>query len=146
LTAQKAIIISKILKAKTVKIDCNLILAGALLHDLGRCQSHELDHAIIGADILRKLNYPTCLCQLVENHLLAGIKKEEASELGLPEKDFIPLSLEEKIVSYSDNISKNNIPLTTNEVISKYRKYYDEFHPILNRIKSLHDEIESLLQ
>lgn len=146
LTAQTAMGICRILKEKNIEVNCDLILTGALLHDIGRCQSHEIDHALIGAKILRNLNFPADICQLVENHLLGGITRDEASILGLPEKDFLPITLEEKIVSYSDNVSKNSAFLTTEQVILKFRKYYVEGHPVLNRIKLLHEEIESLIK
>ncbi|MFW9906507.1 MAG: HDIG domain-containing metalloprotein, partial [Candidatus Thorarchaeota archaeon] len=43
LTAQTAVNATKILKNHNYSINCNLILTGALLHDIGRCRSHRLD-------------------------------------------------------------------------------------------------------
>jgi putative nucleotidyltransferase with HDIG domain len=39
--------------AANVDCDRELVEAGSLLHDIGRCRSHNMDHGIIGADILR---------------------------------------------------------------------------------------------
>jgi len=72
------------LKDKKLAIDCHLIVAGAILHDIGRCRSHRLDHGIIGAKILRKEGIVEEVAQVAENHLFGGITKTEAREFGLP--------------------------------------------------------------
>jgi uncharacterized protein len=137
--------ITKILKSKNHSIDCNLILAGAMLHDIGRSQSHNLDHGIIGAKLLKKEGLPERMISIVENHIFAGISKEETSEFDLPWKDFLPKSLEEKIVAYADNISKRKDILGTNQVIKRYSRHLNELHPIIQRVWVLHAEIESLI-
>ncbi len=145
LTTQTALKITTEIKKKHHRIDCDFILAGALLHDIGRCKSHHLDHGILGARILRKENYPEELAKIAENHLFAGITKFEAVELGLPFQDYLPVKLEEKIIVYSDNVSKKEPLLTIDEVIDRYRKYFPKSHPIIKRVSVLHTEIEKLL-
>jgi len=144
-TAQNAMKISMELKESNLVIDCGLVLAGAMLHDVGRCRSHHIDHGFIGAQLLRQRKFPEELAKIAENHLFSGIKKHETIELGLPFKDFLPETLEEKIIAYSDNISKGGRILTTIEVIERYAKYLNRSHPILLRVRQLHEEIESLL-
>ncbi|MFX0182815.1 MAG: HDIG domain-containing metalloprotein [Candidatus Hodarchaeota archaeon] len=144
-TTQNAMKVSMVLKENYHIIDCELVLAGAMLHDIGRCKSHHIDHGFIGAQLLRQRNFPEELAEIAENHLFAGIKKHETIKLGLPFKDFLPKTLEEKIIAYSDNISKGGRILTTNEVIERYTKYLNKSHPILRRVRKLHGEIESLM-
>lgn len=147
LTTQSAIDISRTLKTKGFLLNCDLVIAGSMLHDLGRCRSHNIDHGIIGGQILREMNFPLELISIVENHILAGITAQEALELDLPFKDYIPSTIEEKIVAYADNISKQKPYLTTNQIIQRYYRGWNipETHPIIVRVKNLHSYIESLL-
>jgi uncharacterized protein len=137
--------ISRELKARNIPINCTLVLAGTMLHDIGRSRSHGLDHGIIGGKLLKEEGLPEELVSIVETHVFAGISKEETSEFSLPFRDLLPRTLEEKVVAYADNISKENEVLTTDQVIKRYSRYLDEVHPILQRVRALHEEIESLL-
>lgn len=145
-TTQTALKISRYLKMNDININCEIVLAGSMIHDLGRCKTHKLDHGVVGAQILREMDFPEVLAQIAENHLFAGISEEEAGELGLPAKNYIPSTLEEKIITYADNISKRDSILTTKEVINHFRKYFDISHPIIVRVIVLHKEIEDLLE
>ncbi len=145
LTTQTALKIAKQIKKQNSLVNCEIILAGAMLHDVGRSKSHGLDHGIIGAKILRQKGFPNEIANIAENHLFGGISNQDAIELGLPVKDYLPLSLEEKIVTYADNISKNDNLLTTPEVIKRFMRYFDREHPIIIRAKKLHDYIEKML-
>ncbi|MFX1514922.1 MAG: HD domain-containing protein [Promethearchaeota archaeon] len=145
LTAQTALNIAGILKDKKLAIDCHLIMAGAILHDIGRCRSHRLDHGIVGAKILRKEGIVEQVAQVAENHLFGGITKIEAREFGLPFQDYLPRTLEEKIITYADNISKNVPLLSIDEVIERYSTRLKNSHPILKRVRLLHTEIEAML-
>jgi len=80
-----------------------LVIAGALLHDIGRTISHEVDHGIEGARLIREQGWDEKLAKIVERHIGGGITKREAEEVGLPPKDYIPQTLEEKIVCHADN-------------------------------------------
>jgi len=144
-TTQTAIKISKQLKKRKIAINCNLVIAGAMLHDIGRCRTHDIDHGVVGAQILRQQGFPEELARIAENHLFAGIEKTEAMELGLPPKDFLPKTLEEKIIAYADNISKGGKLLTMEEVIDRYTNYLNRSHPVILRVRRLHKYIEYLL-
>lgn len=89
--------------AKRCGADIELVRAGALLHDIGRGKTHGIEHAVVGAELLRKWGYPEELVRIVERHIGAGISQEEAEHLGLPPKNYIPETLEEKIVAEADN-------------------------------------------
>ncbi len=83
--------------------DIELVRAGALLHDIGRGKTHGIAHAVVGAEMLREWGYPEELARIVERHIGAGISANEAGKIGLPGKDYIPETPEEKIVAEADN-------------------------------------------
>ena len=145
-TTKTAISIAEQLKNKKIPIKCELVLAGALLHDIGRSQSHNIDHGIVGGKILKTHGFPLELVSIVEKHIYAGISAYEAKDLGLPSEDYIPRTYEEKIVAYADNISKTNELLSLEEVLVRFKRYLPDTHSILARVRELHREIETLLQ
>ncbi len=57
---------------------------------------------------LPQLGLPETIVNIIERHLGAGIPKDEAIILGLPPKDYMPMSLEEKIVAHADNLIEND--------------------------------------
>jgi uncharacterized protein len=83
-------------------VNLELVKIGALVHDIGRCVTHKLDHGIVGGEIIRELGFCDKLARIAECHVLAGITKEEAIEIGLPAKDYLPKTIEEKIVCLAD--------------------------------------------
>jgi uncharacterized protein (TIGR00295 family) len=82
----------------------DLVSRGALLHDIGRSRAHSIEHAVIGADILRKRGLDEHIILIVERHIGAGIDAAESKKLGLPKKNYIPETLPEKIVAHADNL------------------------------------------
>ena len=87
-----------------IEIDFELLSRGALLHDIGRSVTHGIEHAVEGVKIAKKYCKDERVLKIIENHIGAGITKDEAKKLGLPLKDYIPITIEEKIVANSDNL------------------------------------------
>ncbi len=85
-----------------------LVTAGALLHDIGRAVDHSIMHANVGADMLSDAGMPAELVDIVRKHTGAGLDAQDAIEMGLPEGDYIPSSIEEKIVAHADNMVSDN--------------------------------------
>lgn len=88
----------------------DVVVAGALLHDVGRGISGGPAHGAVGADWLRARGCPEAVCLCVERHILAGLGPEEARDAGLGGRDLIPRSLEEKIVAHADNLTGDDGP------------------------------------
>src|SRR3990170_2050183 len=87
-----------------VNLDRELVRQGGLFHDIGRSRTHGIRHAIAGVEIAKSLGFSEELQNIIERHIGAGITAGEAARLGLPEKNYLPLMVEEKIVSYADNL------------------------------------------
>lgn len=85
--------------------DPELVLAGSMLHDIGRSQIHSIGHAQAGAAICRGLGQPEKVARIVECHTGAGLTADECTLLGLLPIDCMPETLEEKIVTNADNLA-----------------------------------------
>jgi len=94
--------------AKGFDADAELITAGALLHDIGRAKDHTIMHANTGADTAERLGLPKELVSIIRKHIGAGLDDDDAEELGIPKGDYIPRTIEEKIVAHADNMVSDN--------------------------------------
>ncbi|MCX6695121.1 MAG: HDIG domain-containing protein [Candidatus Altiarchaeota archaeon] len=130
------------LRKKGVPVDVEFVETAALLHDIGRCRTHGILHGIEGAKIMK--DYPD-YARVCERHIGAVITKYEAKELGMPERDFLPETLEEKIIAHADNIvgecKVEGIEKTIESVGSKLGMK----HPAVKRIMELDAEIKRLM-
>jgi len=84
--------------------NAKLVEAGAMLHDLGRCKTHGIDHALVGSNLAHTLGLPDEVSKIIERHICAGILPAQALALGLPGKDYTPITIEERIVAHADNL------------------------------------------
>jgi uncharacterized protein len=119
--------------------DRNLVEVGSLLHDIGRARSHAIDHAIIGAEILRKECISEDVVHVVERHVGAGLTSEEAVKLGLPPGDYIPQTIEEKIVCHADNLIGSTERVSIQETIKIARQKW--FEDAVERLIRMHCEV-----
>lgn len=122
-------------------VDEDLIRKGALLHDIGRSKTHGITHAIEGVKIARKYGYPEDVLNIIERHIGAGITREEAVELGLPEKSYIPQTLEEKIVAHADNLISGSKEVDLDFVIEKWKRNIKDSEDNIERLIKLDNEL-----
>jgi len=92
--------------------DPDLVLAGSMLHDIGRSHTHSIMHAQEGAAICRELGLPEEVARIVECHTGAGLTADECTLLGLLPIDCMPETLEEKIVTNADNLAGGKRPIS----------------------------------
>lgn len=98
------------------------ITEAAMLHDIGiflthapsiGCEGTEpyIRHGLLGAELLRKENFPERDARVAELHTGAGLTVTEIQQqqLPLPARDFLPETLLEKLICYADKFySKGN--------------------------------------
>ncbi|MGZ4902662.1 MAG: HDIG domain-containing metalloprotein [Halobacteriota archaeon] len=118
----------------------DLVRIGGLLHDIGRCRSHQINHGIIGAQILRKKNFDERVVHIAERHVGAGITADEAAGLGLPSGTYVPQAIEEKIVAAVDNLIEGSKRISIDEAIVAFKRQITD-QSIIDRIKDLHEEV-----
>jgi uncharacterized protein len=128
--------------SKNFDADKKLIEEAALLHDIGRSKTNEIDHAIIGADLVIKHGFQKEVANIIEKHIGSGISKEESINLGIPEKSYIPLTIEEKIVSHADNLINGSDEVSVDFVAEKWKKYkIANLDESIDRLKKIHEEL-----
>jgi uncharacterized protein len=115
-------IIAKGIKSNGYNVDVGLVKIGGLLHDIGRTKVNTVFHGYIGGDILRNKGFEEKVARFCETHIGGGISPEEAKKLNLPDRDYIPRTLEEKIVSFSDKISGVEEIIPLRETISQFKR------------------------
>ena len=112
-------------------VDIQLVRAGALLHDIGvyRLQKGEayIRHGILGKNILAAEGLPDRLQRVAVYHTGVGITKREIEtrHLPLPPSNYIPRTIEERLVAYADKFSSKfpprlNKPETIRNDLRKY--------------------------
>lgn len=147
-TPENVINHSKAVYKKAIKIASNfdninndLIRKGSLLHDIGRSKTHDITHAIKGVEIAKKYGYDRDVLNIIERHIGAGITKDEAVKLGLPEKSYIPITLEEKIVAHADNLVSGSEEVNIDFVIGKWKRRIENSDDNIKRLIKLDNEL-----
>ena len=144
--AEKAVEIAY--KIKKAKVNINLVEVGALLHDIGRSKTHGFKHAQIGGKILRARGFPEELARICETHILGGLDKEDAQSVGLPAKNYIPLTLEEKIICLADKLLAGRRPVSLKNRFDIWFNKYGKTKILIKankRVEKIQKEIESLM-
>lgn len=140
-------IAAELKKNYSIEVDGDLIKAGALVHDIGlyNCLDDNFQkvvryatHGLIGYEILKKEGVEEKVARFSLCHT-AGLTKEEiiAQEIPMEAKDYIPITLEEEIVSYADTFHSKGHPgfNTYEKMEDKYSKYGDNAVTMLRRFR-----------
>lgn len=103
-----------------VPVDLGFVQDACWLHDIGICQVNApsiqcfgtedyMCHGIAGAQMLRQRQLEA-LARVCERHIGVGLTREDivSQNLPLPPRDFLPETLEEKLVCYADNFFSKN--------------------------------------
>jgi len=124
-------------------VDTKSVYAAALLHDIGRNRTQTVKHGYEGAEIARQNGIDEKIARMIERHVGAGLTKEEAERVGLPnDREYIPQTIEEKIVCFSDKVigAENQVVPFQDEVQKFKRKGLD-----FGRLEALKADLEETL-
>jgi len=136
--------IAKACERRGIPVDIKLVEVASLLHDAGRSVTHDVRHGVIGGALARANGFDERVVRIIETHVGAGIPADEAEKIGLPKRDFMPETIEEKIVAYADKLMKGKKRIEVDEVLEEFSKTLGANHPALNRFRNLHMEISTL--
>lgn len=124
-------ICDQIIASGSLKINKNLVKAGALLHDIGAYklidkngvfdELNYIKHGIIGYNILKNAGFDEDLCRISKCHTGLGLTKEyiKSANIDLPIDDYLAETIEERLVMYADKFHSKNPRFNTFE---SYRK------------------------
>lgn len=127
-------------------VDVELVKEGALNHDIGRARTQGIDHAVRGAEMARRLGMEERVVNIIQRHIGAGISRQEAARLGLPPEDFIPVTPEEIVVAYADNLVQGESVVSYEEALSRFRRQLGEDHPAVGRFIAMHETVVSWME
>jgi uncharacterized protein len=131
---------------KGLTVDQRLVEIGSLLHDIGRSETHGVEHGVRGGAIAKSLGLPEALVKIIVRHVGAGISPDEARELRFPEGDYVPSTLEEKIVAYADKLVEGNKRIDIGKTVRKFSEELGSRHPSVGRLKELDREFSRILE
>ena len=123
--AQKALVIAE--NVSSLKPDQGFIENAAMLHDIGifmtnstgfgcRGQHPYICHGVLGARLLRDRGLPA-YALVCERHVGVGISAGDIQRhnLPLPQRDMLPLTIEERIICYADKFFSKDGHLISRE-------------------------------
>ena len=96
----------------TWPIDHDFLRSAALLHDIGRHFTHDpVGHGVEGYHLLMRLGHER-EAHVCAAHILFGLEASDAEQCGLPARDFIPRTVEERLVTLADFLVEHDAPTT----------------------------------
>ena len=103
--------ICELLEKKGIDVNRDLVVAGALLHDVKKLS--PADHVIEGFELIKSLGYHD-VASVIKKHGLYHLENEE----------FVPKTWEEKIVFYADKRVKGNKFVSVDERFAYIKQRY----------------------
>ena len=125
-----------------LKADKDLVNAGSLLHDIGRSRTHGVKHVSEGVAIAKSRDFPEQLVRVISRHIAAGLTQDEANALGLPDGDYMPETIEEKIVCHADNLVSDDRVISLREALEDF--YSKGYISTAMRMNAMHQELSIL--
>ncbi len=125
-------------------VDVNLVTAGALLHDIGRVETHGIRHVAVGVEMAEGKGLDPRVVEIIRRHVGGGLSKLEAKRMGLPEWDMMPRTVEERIVCHADTLvgarGRRTLLQTLKHIRRKNAPLYE------SRVKRLHNQLSGLAE
>jgi len=103
-------------------VDLEFLWSAALLHDIGRQVTHDpVLHGVEGYKFLsaRGHHEEAFICAA---HILFGLRADEAEQVGLPRRDFVPRTIEAQLVTLADFLMEFDRPTTLESRFASLRR------------------------
>lgn len=127
------------------QINQPFLWSAALLHDIGRSVTHDpIMHGVEGYHLLMALAHPeeAFVCA---SHILFGLSAAEATGFGLPDRDFVPQTIEQRLVALIDFMIEGERPTTLERRFESLRKRNAGNAFFLGRLETAHEKARLLL-
>ena len=129
------------LKKKGSRVDAEVVNAAAMLHDIGRNKTQTVRHGLEGAELLEREGVDGRVVAAVRKHVGAGISAEEAQSLGLPNLDYIPRSVEERVVCFADKMVDSSRVRPFEAEVQRFVRKGHDVQRLMALKKRLRDEL-----
>lgn len=136
-----ATILAGELERRGFSVDAKALSAGALLHDIGRSQVQTVEHGVRGAAILESEGVDSKVVEMVRRHVGAGLSPEEARRLGLPDFDYMPRTLEQRVVCFSDKMVDSDLVRPFDGEVQRFVKKGHDVARLRALKESLRDDL-----
>ncbi len=110
--------------ARERSADVDFTRSAGLLHDIGRCRTHDpVLHGVEGYRLLAARGHAdeAFVCA---SHVLFGLSEEDAAAVGLPHRPFVPTTCEHKLVALADLLVDFDRPTTLTARFAGLRERY----------------------
>ncbi len=124
-------------------VDKEFLRKAALLHDIGRFNSTTAFHGVNGGKVMREEGFPK-IARVCERHMGAGITNDEAKRLGFPPGNYIPETIEEKLICLADCMVRGDKEQPVEADIERFTRKHGKV--IGDRLKRLHEEVMSWIE
>ncbi len=127
-------------------VDHAFLRSAALLHDIGRCVTHDpVGHGVEGYHLLTALGHAR-EARVCAAHVLFGLDAADAERSGLPARDFHPQSVEERIVTLADLLIEYDTPTTLHDRFTSLRKRNAGNAFFMDRLDRARERAEACMQ
>jgi uncharacterized protein len=126
-------------------LDKDFLRTAALLHDIGRYKTHDpILHGLEGYRLLTGLGHhkEAFVCA---SHILCGLEKDEALQYGFPEQEFMPRTLEERLIPVCDCLVEFDRPTTLAKRVVSIKRRYDWNEHFLQRIETAAERVRNFI-
>ena len=141
IVAKVAIVLAGEFRQREHPVDIEAVTAAALLHDIGRSRTQTVWHGEVGSKILEEEGVDPKVVEMVRKHVGAGISASEAQRFKLPNHDYIPGTLEERIVCFSDKVVSSDKVQPFEEEARRFRLKSHDVERLIELKKGLQEEL-----
>ena len=126
-------------------IDLDALWSSALLHDIGRCVTHDpIMHGVEGYNLLMRLGHSDAAF-VCASHVLFGLNAADAALFGLPAREFMPRTLGERIVPLVDFLIEGHRCTTLDDRFASLRQRNAGNDAFLLRLDSARDAASAFM-
>jgi len=121
-----------------------LVTAGALLHDLGRSKTHEIEHVIWSVQLAQEMDVDPFVVEIIRKHVGGGLTPYDAEQLGMPAWNMMPNTWEEKVVNHADSLVGGRGRRTLKKTLKHIRAVGTPMW--YQRVRELHHQLSGLVE
>lgn len=125
-------------------VDEERVSVGALLHDLGRCRTHDIEHVVWSVQLAQEAALDPQVVEIIRRHVGGGLTPYDAEQLGLPAWNMMPNTWEEKVVNHADSLVGEKGRRTLKKTLQHIRRVGTPMW--YKRVRELHRQLSGMAE